>query len=387
MAVQTDERPDLVAIELWRLPIDFFALDAKSQWEAFASVIVPAKKLSKPRDPCKLSLQEDFLASSYFLTILGLPLIVPIATLTLLVKGSSFIKWWMLAVCLLVAHPIPAYLPWYRRNRIGVILAKYFTMTLLIDRSHPEMKHVGTPAVEENPVKAPLVPLACPHGVLNFGAIIWVFFSRWICGLEQYTAGASIVSKVPGLRYLCASLWVIPADRKSLKRALQEPPRLEDKSGKRFSTDTPRRGGMVGVVPDGIAGIFKSKPGSDVLYIGAKRGLMRICLEEGALVAGSWFAGTPDLFRIVTDPFGILEFVSRKLQVSIFAFFGRWGSPIPRRIPLTMCSRLVRCEKVADPTPEQVQKTHEDVYEGMARLYNEELCHYTGYPDRKLRIL
>lgn len=387
MAEQSDENPDLVAIELWRLPINFFALDAKSQWDAFASVIVPAKKLSKPRVPCKLSLKEDLLASCYFLNILGLPLLVPLVSLSLLIKGSSYLKWWLLGVGFLAFHPIPKYLPWYRRNRLGVILAKYFTMTMLIDRSHPEMKHAGTPAVEETPVKAPLVPLACPHGVLNFGAMTWIFFSRWICGLEQYTAGASIVPKVPGLRYLCASLWLIPVDGKSIKRALQEPPRLEDKNGTRFSTDMPRRGGMVGVVPDGIAGIFKSKPGSDALFIGKRRGLMRICLEEGALVAATWFAGTTDLFQIVTDPFGIMEFLSRKFKVSLFLFFGRWGLPIPRRVPIMQCPHLVRCEKVAAPSTDEVESTHEKVYHGLARLYNEKLSLYTGYPDRKLHIL
>lgn len=384
---EQDDKPDLVAIELWRLPTDFFGLDEKAQWDAFAAATKPAQKLTKPQNPCKLTLTEDLIASSYFLTILGIPLLLPVVTLTLLARGNSYWKWWLLGVSFFALHPIPAYLPWYRRNKIGVILAKYFTMTVLVDRRHPEMKYAGTPAIEENPIQAPLVPLACPHGVLNFGAIIWVFFSRWVCGLEQYTAGANIVTKVPGLRYLCASLWVIPADGKSIKRALQEPPKLEDSSGKRFGSDTPRRGGMVGIVPDGIAGIFKSKPGSDVLYIGKRRGLMRICLEEGALVAGTWFSGTPDLFRIVTDPFGVLEFLSRKLQVSLFLFFGRWGLPIPRRIPVTMCPHLVRCEKVAAPSPEQVERTHVEVYGGLERKYNEEMRYYTGFPARNLKVL
>merc|ERR1712228_1006052 len=114
------------------------------------------------------------------------------------------------------------------------------------------------------------VALACPHGVLNFGAIIWVFFSRWITGLEQYTAGAHVVAWVPGLRYLCASLWIISADRSSIKRALQEPPKITDKAGQKIGTEVPRRGGMVGIVPDGIAGIFKSTPGTESLYIGNK---------------------------------------------------------------------------------------------------------------------
>ncbi|CAK0836565.1 unnamed protein product [Prorocentrum cordatum] len=254
------------------------------------------------RDPCRMTFGEDVLAVAYFLVILGLPVALPVATAGLVVARSPLLKWWVLLLAALALHPIPPFKDWYRRNRMGVILAKYFTMTLVFDMSHPHpmMKNLGTPAVEENPQKiAPMVPLACPHGVLNFGAIVWVFFSRWICGLEQYTAGAPVVAWVPGLRYLCASLWIIPASRKSIKRGLQEHPRTEDKDGKRIDTDVPRRGGMVGVVPDGIAGIFRSKPGSELLYIGKKRGLMRICLEEGAIIAAGWFAGTSDMFHII----------------------------------------------------------------------------------------
>merc|ERR1719382_350348 len=110
-----------------------------------------------------------------------------------------------------------------------------------------------------------------------------------------------------------------------------------------MGTEFGRRGGMVGTVPDGIAGIFNSKPGEDMLFIGRKRGMMRICLEEGAFIMGGWFAGTSEHFRILKDPLGIMEWVSRKTKVSIFFFLGRWGLPVPRRVAVTMCPKIVRC--------------------------------------------
>mmetsp|Transcript_60781 Transcript_60781/g.172845 ORF Transcript_60781/g.172845 Transcript_60781/m.172845 type:complete len:384 (+) Transcript_60781:90-1241(+) len=382
--------PDYVAFELWRLPTNFFSLGSEEQWRAISEIKVPAEQMPKRRDPCRMTFGEDVLAVAYFLVILGLPVALPVATAGLVVARSPLLKWWVLLLAALALHPIPPFKDWYRRNRMGVILAKYFTMTLVFDMSHPHpmMKNLGTPAVEENPQKiAPMVPLACPHGVLNFGAIVWVFFSRWICGLEQYTAGAPVVAWVPGLRYLCASLWIIPASRKSIKRGLQEHPRTEDKDGKRIDTDVPRRGGMVGVVPDGIAGIFRSKPGSELLYIGKKRGLMRICLEEGAIIAAGWFAGTSDMFHIITDPLGLLEWISRRLQVSLFLFLGRWCLPVPRRVPLTMCSRIVQAEKKAEPTEDEVERLHQEVYGGLARAFNEEMRHLAGYSERELVVL
>jgi len=270
---------------------------------------------------------------------------------------------------------------------MGVIIAKYFTVTFLLDRSsHPDYATAGTPTVEDNPMPAPVVALACPHGVINFGAIVWVYFSRWVMGLEQYTAGVSIVSKVPGLRYLVAPISVIPVDRNSLKRRLQEPVRLTDEKGQRLSAKVPRTGGMIGIVPDGIAGIFKSKSGEDVLFIGKKRGLMRICLEEGAFIMAGWFASTNEMFRIVTDPFGCLEWLSRRLKVSLFVPLGRWGTPVPHRVAVTLCPHLVRCKKEAAPTEEQVESLHGEVYHGLSRRY-EELRHFAGYPERRLVIL
>mmetsp|Transcript_23087 Transcript_23087/g.65049 ORF Transcript_23087/g.65049 Transcript_23087/m.65049 type:complete len:386 (-) Transcript_23087:58-1215(-) len=384
MAPPTEEG-DIVAFELWRLPVNFFSLEQSAQYEAIAKVTKKPEKITKPRAPCPMTFGDEALAVLYFMLVLGVPLLIPVVTCGMLATRPALLRWWLPTLGFLAFHPIPKYRPWYRRNRIGVILAKYFTITLLMDRNDPNCQRAGTPAVEENPVGTPVVTLACPHGVLNWGAITWVFFSRWIVGLEQYTAGANVITRVPGLRYAAASLWAIPADRGSLKRSLQEEPRILDKKGQRFSTAVPRRGGKVGIVPDGIAGIFKSTPGKDVLFLGKKRGLMRICLEEGATIFGGWFNGTSEMFYIVTDPFGIMEAISRKLKVSIFLFFGRWGSPVPRRVAVTMCARVVQCSKSAAPSEQEVESLHDEVYGGLSRRFDA-MKHYCGYPDRTLEI-
>merc|ERR1712232_898086 len=169
-------------------------------------------------------------------------------------------------------HPLAPFSIETRRRRIGLIMARYFSFVALFDRQDPWQRIWCTPEVDKALTKPfPVIPLACPHGVMNFGATIWVYFERWICGIEQYTSGVSLVRYVPGLRYFVQPLWFINVDRASIKRRLQERP-----------TETRPRGGCVGVVPDGIAGIFQSKPGTDILHIGKKRGLIRLGLEEGA---------------------------------------------------------------------------------------------------------
>jgi len=112
---------------------------------------------------------------------------------------------------------------------------------------------------------------------------------------------------------------------------------------------------------------------------------MRIAMEEGALLGAGWFSGTTDCFTVVQDPFGVMKWISRKLRLSIFLFYGRWGLPIPRRAPTSMCPRFVRAPKVESPTEDQLEKLHQEVYGGLAQEF-ERLKHYTGYSDRKLVV-
>lgn len=251
-------------------------------------------------------------------------------------------------------------------------MARYFSVVAVIDRRDPLQGHFCTPDVDRKEKPFPIVPLACPHGVLNFGATVWVYFERWMIGVEQYSAGITAVCYIPGLRYFVQPLWFVPVDRASLKRCLRERP-MEGRP----------RGGCVGVVPDGIAGIFHSRPGTDVLHIGKKRGLVRLGLEEGATFVAGWFAGTTDCFNIVQDGFGIMQWVSRRLGLSLFLFHGRWGLPIPRRSPTTLIVKTTTLEKVESPTEEQVEVAHQQVYGGLVKEFDE-LKHYIGLSDRKL---
>ena len=58
----------------------------------------------------------------------------------------------------------------------------------------------------------------------------------------------------PGLRYLAPLIWLVNAERSSIVRALRE------RGGEAASQ---RRGGMIGMVPDGILGAFRTRRGVD----------------------------------------------------------------------------------------------------------------------------
>lgn len=92
----------------------------------------------------------------------------------------------------------------------------------------------------------------------------------------------------------------VEANRSNIVKALQsyknpEAPEAAAATGKSARpaaaavvAEKHRRGGMIGMVPDGILGAFRSKPGVDELVIGSKRGLLRIAVQEGATVYAAW---------------------------------------------------------------------------------------------------
>ena len=183
------------------------------------------------------------------------------------------------------------------------------------------------------------------------------------------------MSKVPGLRYMAPLVWLIVSDRPSIVKALRERGRKSES----------RSGGMVGMVPDGILGAFRTQPGVDSLLIGRKRGLMRICTEEGATCCAAWCFGTTDILSVVQDPWGLLESISRRMKAALLGYYGRWGLPIPRRMAVSILLNAVKAEKIANPTAEQVEKLHREVYDGLQCAYDKQKA-YAGYPDRTLRI-
>lgn len=138
-------------------------------------------------------------------------------------------------------------------------------------------------------------------------------------------------------------------------------------------------------MPDGILGAFRCKPGVDELLIGKKRGLMRICAEEGCSVQAVWCFGTTDMLTVLQDPFGLMETASRKLKTGILGYYGRWGLPVPRRVAVSIALTSVQATKIESPTAEQVEELHAKVYGTLGQVYDAQKA-YAGYPERSLLV-
>lgn len=358
----------LQKLQAWKLPLDFFDRDDAEKLLLLESVTCDAEPIP-PRQVPPMAWSLQLLVIGYFLLIF-MPLGLLLLFLTLLAFGTYLQLGFFIAVTIVLAsHPLPHSLT-HRRNKLGVLIAQYFALEYILDRDnkhdHGFSARVATSAVKipdsEGDLTGvgPFVNLACPHGVINFGAVSYCFMSRWLVGSDQTTCVADVVASTPGLRHFVASIWPISASAKSLGAHL-------------------KKGEMVGLCPDGISGIFESsqEKGHEVLMIGKRRGLMKLLLQHSATVAPIYFCGTNQLYTIWQDRFGILRALSRKCRASLFFFHGRWGLPIPRRHPVTAICTIVpppSQQSHEPPSAKELEDHHDRVYGALKGAFESMKC-------------
>jgi hypothetical protein len=92
------------------------------------------------------------------------------------------------------------------------------------------------------------------------------------------------------------------------------------------------------------------------------------------------------MLTVIQDPWGIMEKASRKMKVAILGYYGRWGLPVPRRVPVSLILAPHKCEKKnASPTDEELEDLHTTVYGKLTKVYDDQKA-FAGYPDMSLII-
>jgi len=170
-------KANVEVIRMWELPDGFFELPLDKQWAAIAAVTSKAEPRSDTRTPCAMNPRDDAIAVAFFLVTLGVPIALGLLTVALVLARA----WAQLASlgCLAAAlalHPMPRQTLAWRSSHLCLCLLRYFTFEFLIDRNDPLVKSFATPAVDSAAFQAnhlPAMYLACPHGVFNYGAILW----------------------------------------------------------------------------------------------------------------------------------------------------------------------------------------------------------------------
>ena len=121
---------------------------------------------------------------------------------------------------------------------------------------------------------------------------------------------------------------------------------------------------VVGISTGGIAEIFETDVGvgseeatsKECIILQSRGGMCKLALQTGAAIIPCYLFGNSQAFSVWYDKFGIMQWLSRKLRISLVLFRGRWGLPIPYRTPIFgVCDASIYVEKTEKPSKEAIE--------------------------------
>merc|ERR1712151_1018575 len=238
---------------------------------------------------------------AYFLT----PIYILSAIFATLFRYPSTYYAWIYATPLILSmlsKPIPMH------SLVGMLtpMLDYFDYEEAFDLSNEEIRKL----VFEDGKN--FIFAVQPHGVISFAGICSAINAPTDLRTIP-TAVASSLLQTPILKNVMGIFELI------------------DASGKHFTKHVRNKKGIKGCVviyTGGIAELFKSCRNEERLYLKKRKGFIKIALREGVDVVPIYFFGNTSVLTILKT--GPLATLSRKLQVALTYFWGKYYLPIPR---------------------------------------------------------
>lgn len=230
----------------------------------------------------------------------------------------------------------------------------------------------GFEAQRRSSSSQPVIFAIVPHGIAPLGITAYPAFSRLGGGALCRWTAAPVVLKLPLVGAALRSIGYVAAKGKAIGGALAA-------------------GSSVGIVLDGIAGMFQ--PSGEALeraVVQRRKAIAAIALKSGCPIVPVYGFGHTALWSVVTDPFGLLEALSVALDVSVCPFYGRWGWPLgaPRRRAVLVALGTPVHVGAANPSPakEEVDALHAKLVDGFRQTFDAHKAEY-GWASRELQIV
>jgi 2-acylglycerol O-acyltransferase 2 len=218
-----------------------------------------------------------------------------------------------------------------------------------------------------NPLKHYLFAEA-PHGVFPMGPYISAlvpnteafFGGRPFCGV-----GADVINRLPVWRYFYGFLGFITARRECIIEALKTK--------------------NVRMIPGGVAEMAISSTEQERVFLRARRGFIKLCIQTGADIVPVYHFGNTQIMSQLQFP--ILVWLSRKLRTSVNIFWGRWGLLIGRRCKIvTVVGPAIPVTQSDNPSEQQVSELQEIYIKAVLELFDKHK-HRVGWQNRSLVVL
>lgn len=192
-----------------------------------------------------------------------------------------------------------------------------------------------------------------PHGVFPFGialSSIGRLNEAAFNGLRPVVA--SVMLRTPIVGHILKLVGAVSASPAAIDDAL-------------------RKGHSLGIAPGGIGEIFLDpRKGKELLLLKDHKGFVKKAMAHGVPLVPVYVFGNSETLKRAPLP-AVLEKVSRLVKASLVVFWGRWGLPVPFKVPLTFAiGEALSVERNPAPSPEQVDALHSRFCEALTAVFD-----------------
>jgi 1-acyl-sn-glycerol-3-phosphate acyltransferase len=259
------------------------------------------------------------------------------------------------------------FVPSSLQSWMAVQVVKYFSFRFIFEERPPPKK-------VDDPNYHPSIMVAPPHGVFPYGNLLAMLVYPSMVGFHFRGLAASAALRPPIFKQILRGMGVIDASRDVARKALES-------------------GESLGISTGGVAEVFETNADDECIVLKERIGLIKLAIRTGADLVPCYLFGNTKLLGCwagegIPQGRNILERISRKIGFALIIIHGRFGLPIPRRVPVLAVlgkpipTHHIKCE---DPTPEQIEMIQillldemQDIFERYKGLY--------GWEDKKLII-
>ncbi|GAB5371322.1 hypothetical protein AAMO2058_001569800 [Amorphochlora amoebiformis] len=353
-----------VAVELFRVSPEVLKLSLEDRRKAAHGFMkksgpdgtFPKNSLTKSAE---MTFLEEMAVTLFFGVLLGGPVILLIFGIYLFLYGSWLsCLGFVVITAVLAYHPVPQKYQGLLLSKFSISMYRYFSFRFIVE--DPSLLDGSSTA---------WIGASPPHGVLPIANILSMMGINMFCR-PFYGAGASVVMNTPFLRYMGLMGGIIDVSSKSIAKSNME-------------------GVCVGIVPDGIAGIFQTNQQDEVVFLKHRMGLAKHALRTGAVLLPAYSVGNTSIYNAWYDKLGIMEALSRKLQMSVLVFWGRFGLPLPYRANVTLLvGKPIEVKKIREDKIERkhIEEIHSKLLCGIEEIFNRHKA-ACGWEHKNIRFI
>lgn len=255
---------------------------------------------------------------------------------------------------------------------LAVQVIKYFSFRMIsVESPHQQSDPNGGTTGKGHPQ----ILVAPPHGVFPYGNLLAMIAWPSYSGHHFQGLASNSALRVPIFKQILKGMGVIDASRSSARRALENYPYT------------------IGISTGGVAEVFETTAADECILLKERVGLIKLAIRTGADLAPCYMFGNTKLLSCWAGdgvPFArtILEKISRKAGFALIVLHGRFGLPIPFRIPVlavkgkVIPTSHIQCE---EPTNEQIRVIQDQLIDSMQALFDD-YKHLYGWDDKRLII-